>query len=407
MMRAERAEPSLTYPRLATIVASRIVLNAIFRVAYPLVPFVVAHFGVSTETATWLVTIQVVAGLASPLGGWLGDRYGHRTIMITGLLIVLIGTLAVALAPSITLIVAALGLTGLGTATYQPCMQAYVSNLTSFAQRGRALGAVELSWSIAGIFAVPVLIAIAERTGGIHILFATLAGLVTLAVLLSITVLPSERESAQKRALSAPSIRSVLRQPSFLGLVLFLWLVLCGQEVLFIAQAPWLAGRFGASPQEIGNTIFVFGLGELLGATLATAFTDRLGKIRAPLLGYTGAALVYVLLPLLAHTWSTYLPLFGLYGLLFEFAIVSSFSLASSINPIARGQVMSGSNLATQTGRATGSWIGVRLFEATNIVVNGIVAAVLTVIGIIVVASSVRPQETDHRATESEAVRIL
>ena len=406
MIRAASVERSFTYPRLATIVASRIVLNAIFRVAYPLVPFAVAHFGVSTETATWLVTIQVVAGLTSPLGGWLGDRYGHRTIMIAGLLIVLIGTISVALAPSIAMIVASLGLTGLGTAIYQPCMQAYVSNHTSFAQRGRALGAVELSWSIAGIVAVPTLIAIAERTRGLHILFATLAGLVALVVLLTLMVLPNERKSAQKHA-SVPSVRAVVRQASFLPLLFFLWLMLCGQEVLFIAQAPWLTNRFGASPQEIGNTIFVFGLGELLGATLATAFTDHLGKIRAPLLGYTGAALVYLLLPLLAHTWGTYLPLFGLYGLLFEFAIVSSFSLASSINPAARGQVMSGSNLATQTGRATGSWIGVRLFEATNIVVNGIVATVLTVIGIIVVASSVRPQETDHRATESEVVRIL
>ncbi len=97
----------------------------------------------------------------------------------------------------------------------------------------------------------------------------------------------------------------------------------------------------------------------------------------------------------------------GLYGLIFEFAIVASFSLASGINPVARGLVMSGSNLATQTGRAAGSWFGIRLFETTNIVANGAVAGGLTSIGIIVALMAVRPQENDDASTETEAVTIL
>ena len=118
---------NLTYPRLATIVASRLVLNAIFRVVYPLVPFAALHFGVPARMATWLVTIQVLAGLASPIGGWLGDRRGYRTTMLLGLAVVLVGTAAVAIVKGLPATVAAFGLVGVGTAIYQPAMQAYVS----------------------------------------------------------------------------------------------------------------------------------------------------------------------------------------------------------------------------------------------------------------------------------------
>lgn len=407
MFKAGGSTSNLTYPRLATIVASRIALNAIFRVAYPLIPFVVAHFGVGERTATWLVTIQVLAGLTSPLGGWLGDRYGHREIMLLGLGIVLLGVCGVAAAPNVATIIAALALVGLGTATFQPSMQAYVSDLTPYARRGRALGIVELSWSLAGILAVSPLVALAEWSGGLHLPFAVLALLILAVLSLSFVALPPEHQAGHKQRAQAVPLRTVLAQPSFGALALFLWLAVFGQEVLFIAQAPWLGQHFGATPQRIGNTLFVFGIGELVGVSLATAFTDRLGKLRSPMLGFAGAALVYAALPVFGRSWSGYLLLFGLFGLLFEFAIVSSFSLASSINPRARGKVMAGSNLATQTGRAAGSWAGIRVWEGSNIVVNGAVAAALTAIAVVIAGLAIKPQESIQEPVTSEPVSIL
>jgi predicted MFS family arabinose efflux permease len=365
------------------------------------------HFGVSLATATWLVTIQVLAGLVSPLGGLLGDRFGHRTTMLAGLLVALVGMVLAALAPRILLVVAALGLVGIGTVLYNPSMQAYVSELTPFARRGRALGAVELSWSLAGIVAVPLLIALAERTGSLQMPFALLAVLTGLALALSVAMLPSEAPRQHAANSAQMPLRLVLGQPTFLALILFLWLGLVGQEVLFSAQAPWLTQHLGASAQDVANALFVFGVGELVGAALATVFTDRLGKLRAPLIGFGAAALIYVLLPVVARSWSSYLPLFAAFGLLFEFAIVSSFSVASAVNPRARGTVMAGAMTATQIGRAAGSWFGVRLYESTNFLANGLVAAVLTLIAVVVAMIGVRPQENEVETTESEAVRIL
>ena len=387
------SNPLLTPGRLAIIVASRLMLNAIFRVTYPLVPFVAATFGVSLRAATWLVTIQVLAGLASPLGGWLSDRRGYRGTMLLGLGISCVGAVGVALAREFAMIVAALAVIGLGAAIYQPSMHAYVGELTPLARRGRALGIVELSWSLAGIIAVSPIVAVVIWSGELRLPFGLLALLILVMLLLSAFSLPPEqRHRAQHEALS---FRRVIGQPHILAFLLFLWFAVCGQEVLFIAQVPWLTQRFNASPQTISVALFVFGLGELAGVFLVTIFADRIGRLRAPLLGFTGAALIYVLLPILSQTWTIYLGLFALFALAFEFAIVSSFALASGLDPAARGTVMAGSTVATATGRAAGSRIGVPLIESTSIVFNGAVAAVLTLIGVLIAGFLVRPQESE------------
>ena len=403
----EQEPQHLTYARLATIVASRLVLNTIFRLSYPLVPFAAAHFGVSVRDATWMVTVQVVAGLVGPLAGWFADRRGHRSTMLLGLLVGLVGAVAVSFAVGLVSTVAALGIVGLGSAIYLPSMQAYVSDLTPFERRGRALGAVELSWSLSGVFAVPLLIALVEWTGDFRIPFAVIAGLLAGVLLLSTTVLPRESRPAPTPASSFQLTGHLFRKPAVWSLLLFLWLVMLGEEILFIAQAPWLADRFGASSQPIGTALFVFGLGELFGALLATTCTDRLGKLRAPMIGFGAAAVTYALLPLSSGRWNAYLLLFALFAVAFEFAIVSSFSLASSVEPAARGTVLASSAVATATGRASGSWVGIRLFVYTNIAVNGTVGAVVTVIGVVVALIGVQPQENDHEPTENEAVRIL
>ena len=397
---------TLTFPRLATIIASRFVLNTTFRVSYPLVPFIATHHTASTTVATWIVTVQVIAGLASPLGGWLGDRHGYRQTMLLGLAVACLGVGAAALANSLPLIVLSLGCAGVGTALYLPSMQAYVSGMTSFDVRGRALGSVELAWSMAGILGVPPLVALAERAGSLHLPFAIIAVLLLVVLILSLTVLP--REPGQAHITSAtPPLRGALVQPGVRPLLLFFWLAVGGTELLFIAQSPWLVEHLSATPQAIGNALFAFGLGELVGASLATAFTDRFGKLRTPLLGFGAASAVYILLPMLANGWISYLLLFSLFGLLFELGIVSAFALASSIHPRARGTVMASSALAIAMGRAVGSWTGVRLYESTNLMFNGLVAAVVTWIGLMIAANRVKPRETEPETTESEAVTIL
>ena len=206
------------------------------RVTYPLVPFAAVHFGVSLETATWLVTAQVLASLLSPIGGLLSDRRGFRSTMTLGLGIVVVGTFAMTLGRTLAAVALALGVVGFGIAIYLPAMQAYVSSMTPFAQRGRALGIVELSWSMAGIFGVVPLITLVERTGDLRVAYTLLALLILIMTVLNHILLPVEQRPIHSKA--SPVVRrSILIQPSVIALLLFLWLVMAGQETNGIKSA--------------------------------------------------------------------------------------------------------------------------------------------------------------------------
>lgn len=392
MIAQTSATLALSPTRLALIVASRLVLNTVFRLTYPLTQFVILRTGVGVQAAAGLVTVQVLAGLLSPVSGYVGDRYGYRRTMTAGLALATVGTALVALTLNFTLLLVAFGIAGLGTALYNPAMQAYVSSLTPLAQRGRALGAVELSWSLAGIFGVPLLALLVERTQSLTPAFTLLAVLLAL-MWAALFQLPPDDRTARTAAAPPPPLRALVRQPVVVALLAFLFLVLCGSETLFIAQAPWLRERFAASTVAIAQSLFVFGLGELVGVSLATAFTDRLGLRRAPIIGFACATLSYLALPLLSQNWTGYLVAFALFGLAFEFAIVASFSLVSAVYPPARGMVLAASGTAIQLGRTVGSQLGVATLVGGGIFGNSFLAALLTLVGCVVAARWVFPLE--------------
>jgi predicted MFS family arabinose efflux permease len=376
------AVPQLSRGRLVTLVASRFVLNAIFRLTYPLVPFLALQFGVSERTVTTIITVQVALGLTSLVSGWLGDRIGYRRTMLLGLSAALLGTLGVAFAPTFGWLLIAYGLCGLGAALYLPAMQAYVSALTSYEQRGRAIGLVELSWALAGLAAVPLLLRVVQWQDGIQGAFLLLASGIVFVIGMTLALLPDEHGTITQAPVARVSPLTVVRQPTVLALCAFLFLAVGGNEILFVAQAPWATARFGADPAALGVAAFVFGVGELGGSVLSTLFTDRLGKLRASLVGFMLAALVFVALPLASGTWLGYLGIYAFYGVTIEFAIVAAITLSSTVSMHARATVMALVSVAIQIGRTLGSQLSVPLLDVGSLATNSLVAATVVLVGV-------------------------
>lgn len=84
----------------AVILLSRLALNMQMRVIYPFLPAISRGLGVPLQTTSLLLTARAVANLSSPLFGALADRFGQRNLMLAGLVILVSGSLWVALAPS-------------------------------------------------------------------------------------------------------------------------------------------------------------------------------------------------------------------------------------------------------------------------------------------------------------------
>jgi DHA2 family methylenomycin A resistance protein-like MFS transporter len=101
----------------------------------------------------WVVAAYMIAlaVLLLPFGA-LGDRIGHRRVLLTGLTVFGLASLACGVAPTIELLVAARALQGVGAALLLPGTLAVITNLyVDRAARARAVGI----WSGAGALALP------------------------------------------------------------------------------------------------------------------------------------------------------------------------------------------------------------------------------------------------------------
>ena len=114
----------------------------------------VASFGASVVEAGYMLAAFGVATIPSRLvGGWLADRCGARTTIVTGLVATAGAQLALAAAPSLGLAALAVVALGLAFELYEPASQAMVADATSDAQRPVAFGLLAAAMAVAGMVA--------------------------------------------------------------------------------------------------------------------------------------------------------------------------------------------------------------------------------------------------------------
>jgi MFS family permease len=106
-------------------------------------PGVVEDLGVSTSDASWVVSgyVLMLAVFTAVFAG-LGDAYGIRRPLALGVVVMSIGAVAAAVAPSFGLVVAGRILQGIGAAAVPPLVLALAATLGRREAPGRAVGRV-------------------------------------------------------------------------------------------------------------------------------------------------------------------------------------------------------------------------------------------------------------------------
>lgn len=120
-------------------------------------PDMASDLGVSRQTADWIaVSYLLVFGSLVMVGGVMGDRHGQHRLFLLGMAAFGAGSLLVAVAPDIGLVIVGRSVQGLGAAASQPSSLALVTNAYPQDQRGRALS---IYWGVAMVALVvgPVL----------------------------------------------------------------------------------------------------------------------------------------------------------------------------------------------------------------------------------------------------------
>lgn len=99
------------------------------------------EYGVDLNQAQWIISIYVLAlGIATPLAGYLSDRFGMKRVYVTGLSLFVLGSFLCGIAPSFWLLVLARALQGLGGGIAMPLGSALLMSSFPVREQGTALG---------------------------------------------------------------------------------------------------------------------------------------------------------------------------------------------------------------------------------------------------------------------------
>lgn len=128
---------------LAALVASMLTLGFDLTILNVALPTMAADLDASTGAQQWMADAYVVVFAALMLpAGLLGDRFGRRRMLITGLAIFLAGSLVGALAGDVNAVIAARAVMGVGGALVTPLALSVLPTLFAPDERTKAVGIV-------------------------------------------------------------------------------------------------------------------------------------------------------------------------------------------------------------------------------------------------------------------------
>ncbi len=104
-------------------------------------PAIQTRFQVGTSQVQWVISLYVlVLGVATPLAGFLADRYGSKRVYLAALCTFVCGSVLCGFAPSLTLLIAARAVQGVGGGIALPVGSAMLFGAFPPQERARAFG---------------------------------------------------------------------------------------------------------------------------------------------------------------------------------------------------------------------------------------------------------------------------
>ena len=281
-----------------------------FMIMMPLGPQLTELFGISASEFGFLVSAYTFsAGLSGLLAATYIDRFGRKRMMLTLYPLFGAAALACSFAPTFAWLMVARVASGFFGGVLMALSQTIVAEVIPFERRGRAMGVVMTSFSVATVAGVPLALFLASHFNW-HAPFLAIALMVSVCALGAAKTLPSLKGhlAAHPVGDSAPNmlanLRLVLVDPNHLrAYAMSASMVFAGFAVIpYIAL--YLQGNAGFKPEQIPYVYLTGGICTLISARLIGHWSDRAGKAYA----FRRLALLMPV-PLLAMTLSAGLPM--------------------------------------------------------------------------------------------------
>ena len=172
-------------------------------------PQIMTVFGLNLAQAQWIITAYVIAGaLMVPTVGWLGQRFGNRTLYVCSLFAFIATSACCGFAWSGDSLITFRIMQGLGGGPIPPMTMAFLSSVFPPDQRGRAMGLFGMGQTAGPILGTALGGYLTEYLSWRMIFFLnTVPGMVCLVLI--VLVLPNVREEG-KPALDGIGLLSMM-----------------------------------------------------------------------------------------------------------------------------------------------------------------------------------------------------
>lgn len=281
-----------------------------FGMIIPILPLYAQRF----QASEWLIGLllasySLMQFLASPLLGWLSDRYGRKPILLCSLIGSALGYVLMARAASMTFLFAARILAGVSGASVGTA-SAYIADITPPENRSKRIGLIGAAFGVGFILGPAI--------GGVLSHFSVVAPfwfaatLSTLNALVMWMVLPEpERHTVSQEA--PANLSSTFEQAGSwrLGVIVVTYFIgIAGFAIVTVIYAQVSSRRFSLNQSQIS---YIFVMMGLIGALIQGGAIGRLAK-RFGDLGLTIAGFAVMAVSMIAMPLAYSVPLFLLFS---------------------------------------------------------------------------------------------
>lgn len=245
-----------------------------FVIMMPLGPQFIASYSITAEQFAWLISAYTFAGAIMGLVvARIADRSQRKSLLLSLYGIFTVSTLGCGLVQSYNAFLVARMIAGASGGILNGLLLTIIGDEVPELRRGRAIGAVMSSFSLASIVGVPAGLAVATQWG-VRAPFLALSAICALVfVLIWVGLL---LKSADKPARDAASVSWTTFAR---GLSVTFFLMMAGYSVVpFVSTS--LVANVGVPPERLFSVYLVAGALSFVSSRFIGRLSDRFGKLR-------------------------------------------------------------------------------------------------------------------------------